>query len=87
MPIARSLLKPSVVQTGPGLQERKRKQAHYYNQGATELAQLKPGQIVCFHPPGSKTWVKVQVDKQVDIRSCNVRTEDGCKYRRNRQAI
>ena len=63
VPVARSLLKPSVVQTGPGLQERKRKQARYYNRGATELAELKPGQIVRFRPPGSTTRVKAQVDK------------------------
>ena len=67
MPIARSLLKPSVVQIGPVLQERKRKQARYYNQGAIELAELKPRQIVRFHPLGLKTWEKAQVDKQVDI--------------------
>ena len=63
MPVARSLLKPSVVQTEPGLQERKRKQARYYNRGATELTDLKPGQIVRFRPPESKTWAKAQVDK------------------------
>ena len=67
MPVARSLLKPSVVQTGPGLQEGKRKQTRYYIRGATELAELKPGQIVRFRPPGSRTWVKAQVDKQADI--------------------
>ena len=65
--IARSLLKPSVVQTGPGLQEGKRKQTRYYNRGATELAELKSGQIVRFRPPGSRTWVKAQVNKQADI--------------------
>ena len=63
MPIARSLLKHSGVQTGPGLQERKRKQARYYNQEATELADLKPGQTVRFCSPGWKTSVKDQVDK------------------------
>ena len=85
--IARSLLKPSVVQTRPGLQEGKRKQTRYYNRGATELAELKPEQIVRFRPPGSRTWVKAQVDKHADICSYSVRTEDGRKYRRNRRAI
>ena len=47
------------------------KQARYCNRGTVELAELKPGQFVWFRPYGSKRWVKVQVERHVDIRSCN----------------
>ena len=35
----------------------------------------------------AKRWVKAQVEKQVDVRSYAVRTEDGRQYRRNRKNL
>ena len=35
----------------------------------------------------AKRWVKAQVEKQVDMRSYAVRTEDGRQYRRNRKHL
>ena len=35
----------------------------------------------------SKRWAKATVDKEVDIRSYQVRTEDGRTYRRNRRHL
>jgi hypothetical protein len=52
VPISKSLLEQAVPSTKHELEKRKQKQAHYYNRGAVELAELKPGQIVKFRPPG-----------------------------------
>ena len=35
----------------------------------------------------SKRWAKATVDKEIDIRSYQVRTEDGRSYRRNRRHL
>ena len=35
----------------------------------------------------AKRWVKAQVEKQVDVRSYAVRTEDGRQYKRNRKHL
>ena len=35
----------------------------------------------------AKRWVKAQVEKQVDVRSYAVRTEDGRQYRQNRKHL
>ena len=37
--------------------------------------------------PDSKEWIKAAVDKEVDIRSYQARTEDGRTYRRNRRHL
>jgi transposase InsO family protein len=87
VPISKSLLEPAVPSTKRELEKRKQKQAHYYNRGAVELAELKPGQIVKFRPPGSNKWVSARVDRQIDIRCYNIRTEDGRKFRRNRRQL
>ena len=36
---------------------------------------------------GKKTWTKAQVEKQVDVRSYAVRTEDGRLFQRNRRHL
>lgn len=87
VPTSKKLLKPAVVSTKTELEKRKMKQAYYYNKSAVELTQLIPGQIVKFQPPGSKKWVSAKVDRQVDVRSYNIRTEDGRQYRRNRRHL
>lgn len=56
----------------------------------TELpkSRLKPGDVVRVKlRPDSKEWTKATVDKEVDIRSYQVSTEDGRIYRRNRRHL
>ena len=87
VPTSKKLLKPAVASVKKELEKRKLKQAHYYNKSAVELTELLPGQIVKFQPPGSKKWISAKVDRQVNIRSYNIRTEDGRQYRRNRRQL
>ena len=89
LPTSSRLLVPETVQGVPHkLKERKAKQTYYYNRGAKELSKLEPGVVVCVKPDrDSKRWAKATVDKEVDIRSYQVRTEDGRTYRRNRRHL
>lgn len=62
------------------LKERKVKQVYYYDRGVKELNRLKFGDVVCVKLRFNlKEWIRVVVDKEVDIRLL----EDGCIYRRN----
>ena len=66
--------------------ERKAKQAYYYDRTAKELDRLKPADVVRVRlRPDSREWTKAAIDKEVDVRSYQVRTEDGRVYRRNRR--
>ena len=72
------------------LYERKEIQAKYFNKGSKELPSLQKGEIVRMKPKAHdhvKRWVKAQVEKQVDMRSYAVRTEDSRQYRRNRKHL
>ena len=64
----------------------------YYNRGAKELDELHPGDRVHIQPQRSqlgkkKEWTPAKVEEKVDIRSYQVRTEDGRVYRRNRRHL
>ena len=51
---------------------------------------MQEGEVVRMTPKAHnnvKRWVKAQVEKQVDVRSFAVRTEDGRQYRRNRKHL
>ena len=89
LPTSSRLLVPGSVHGVPHkLKERKAKQAYYYDRGAKELNRLKPGDVVRVRlRPNSKEWTRAAVDKEVDIRSYQVRTEDGRTYRRNRRHL
>ena len=91
LPTATRLLEPEPVkQVRDKLYERKEIQAKYFNKGSKELPSLQEGEIVRMKPKAhdhAKTWVKAQVEKQVDVRSYAVRTEDGRQYRRNRKHL
>ena len=68
------------------------KQSLQYNKGAKELEELRPGDIVRLQPQKSKfgkktDWTQARVEGKVDIRSYQVRTEDGRVYRRNRRHL
>ena len=43
--------------------------------------------MVMFKAPRSNKWVKATVNNQVDIRSYQIRTEDGRVFRRNRRHL
>ena len=91
LPTASRLLEPeSVKQVRDKLYERKEIQAKYFNKGSKELPSLQEGEIVRMKPKAhdhAKRWVKAQVEKQVDVRSYTVRTEDGRQYRQNRKHL
>ena len=71
--------------------EQKSKQAYYYNKSTKELPELKEGDLVRIKPlkvtEKRKPWLQAQVEVKVNIRSYQVRTEDGRVYRRNRQHL
>ena len=94
----RTLLPTTSYQLKPKVQEdvkeelfkQKSKQAKYYNQNTKELPPLQTGEVVRVAPkPGDRErkWFKARVEDQVDIRSYEVRTEDGRLYRRNRRHL
>ena len=60
----------------------------YYNRGAKVLQPLQEGDVVRVRPFNRRSkWFKARVDQHVDVRSYNVRTEDGRLYRRNRSHL
>ena len=91
LPTTSYLLKPKVQEdVKEKLLKQKSKQAKYYNQNTKELPPLQTGEVVRVAPkPGDRErkWFKAQVEDQVDIRSYEVRTEDGRLYRRNRRHL
>ena len=89
IPTSSELLKPKIVEYVPGkLFNRKQLQAKYYNISAKELPPLNNGEVVRAKPTDkSSRWYKARVEKQVDVRSYDVRTEDGRIFRRNRRHI
>ena len=89
VPTSSRPLVPEAVHGVPHkLKERKDKQVYYYERVAKELDRLKPGDVVRVKlRPDSKEWTKAGVDKEVDIRSYQVRIEDGRIYRRNRRHL
>ena len=79
IPATSELLKQKLVDDIPGkLLKKKKLQAKYYNYGAKELPHLSNGEVVRVKPTGrSSQWHKAQVKQQVDVRSYEVRMEDG----------
>jgi len=65
----------------------KERQADTYNKGAKDLSELKSGDTVRLIPPRSLTneAVKGKVNQPVAMRSYEVITEYGARYRRNRR--
>ena len=92
LPTSSRLLKPKIPEdVDQKLKLQKAKQSINYNQGARELDDLHPEDIVRLQPLGSigkdKQWAQARVEAQVDIRSYQVRTEDGRVFRRNRKHL
>ena len=93
LPTSNQLLKPKIpVNVDQKLKLQKAKQSEYYNKGTKELEELRSGDIVRIQPQKSqfgkkKEWTRARVKGKVDIRSYQVRTEDGRAYRRNRRHL
>ncbi|KAL3854889.1 hypothetical protein ACJMK2_014125 [Sinanodonta woodiana] len=78
----------SLESTRAKLLENKRKQKKYYNRSSKELQPLHNGDVVRVKPKDKHSpWRKGVVERQLDIRSYKIRTEDGCMYRRNRKHL
>jgi len=62
------------------LEQRKQRQAQYYNRGAIDLDQLKRGDTVRMKPfqLGKREWQKGIVRKRLDERSYEVETPHNC---------
>ena len=90
LPTSNQLLKPKLLEeVSQKLKLQKAKESLYYNKGAKELEELRPGGIVRLQPSTSQTgkkkdWTQARVKGKVDIRSYQVRTEDGRVFGRNR---
>ncbi|XP_068670942.1 uncharacterized protein [Montipora foliosa] len=93
LPTAEVLLKPQSTdtrETRDQILKRKAKQTYHYNQHAKELPTLLEGETVRVAPqPGNRSqkWFKAVVQDQTDVRSYNVRTQDGGMFRRNRRHL
>nr|XP_002738307.1 PREDICTED: uncharacterized protein K02A2.6-like [Saccoglossus kowalevskii] len=90
LPTTAKLLKPSVVRNvGKQIKKNKAKQAYYYNKGAKDVQTLQQGDTVRIMPTAisDKEWKKAEVNKQVNIRSYEVTTEEGRILRRNRKHL
>ena len=91
LPTSKELLEPQLVgDVRERKLQRKEVQTRYFNRKVKELPSLDEGDVVRMKPQvsnGKKTWTKAQVEKQVDVRSYAVRTEDGRLFRRNRRHL
>ena len=68
----------------------KESQTKYFNQNTKEFKPLQTGEVVrVVRKPfdRDKRWFKARVEGQLDIRSDEVRTEDGRVHRRNRRHL
>ena len=71
------------------LKRRQETQKKYYDQHATELPPLQPGEVVRVQPTdqGAHSWKKARVEKCVAQRSYEILTEEGQRLRRNRRHL
>nr|XP_022296799.1 uncharacterized protein K02A2.6-like [Crassostrea virginica] len=89
LPVSENLLRPRYAEkVKENLHYRKGRETHYYNKSCKELPELHEGDVVRVRPKGNeKSWKKAIVQGQVDIRSYNIRTEEGREYRKNRRHL
>ena len=89
LPMSNRLLTPAIP-TGvyKSQKDNEAKQAFYYDKTAKDLKALSDGDAVRLKPQDTgKKFIKAKVEKQVDIRSYRVKTEDGIVFRRNRKHL
>ena len=90
LPTTANLLKPQIpVDVLQELATRQANQAHYYNKTAKDLPRLQPGQAVHIQPLNAydHKWKPATVQRQINIRSYDVTTEDGQLLHRNRKHL
>ena len=89
LPTSDMLLKPKTVRhMQKKLEGRKNREKFYYDRGAKDLKELRPGDVVRIKiQDKDKEWVKAKVAEKVNPRSYKARTEDGMSYRRNRRHV
>ena len=89
LPMSNRLLKPEIP-TGVYKSQKanQAKQAFYYDKTAKDLKPRSDGDVVTLKPRDTdKKFIKAKVEKQVDIRSYQVKTEDGRVFWRNRKDL
>ena len=76
------LLKPEIrTRVYKSQKANQAKQAFYYDTTAKDLKPLSDGDVVRVKPQDTdKKFIKAKVEKQVDIRSYRVKTEDGREF-------
>ena len=89
LPTTNKLLKPKITtHVKKEMTVRKNKQKQYYDRNTKSLNDLEKGDIVRNRPQGrDNEWKKGIVEEKVNIKSYNVKTEDGGIYRRNRRHL
>lgn len=89
LPLSDKLLKPlSVPQVTEQLKARKRRQKKYYDRGTKELRGLNAGEpVYVLLNKEHSTWTPATIIQQVGIRSYELLTDDGKRFRRNRNHI
>ena len=82
LPTTNKLLKPKITtHVKKEMTVRKNKQKQYYDRNAKSLSDLEKGDIVRIRPQGrDNEWKKGIVEEKVNIKSYNVKTEDGGIY-------
>ena len=89
LPMHTELLKPALNDNVQNeLKETKNREKEYFDRKAKDLAELSPGEIVRIQPDQKGcNWRKAKVIQHLGNRSYLVETEDGRRYRRNRQHL
>ena len=89
LPTKEALLKPKLNTNVTKKQEQKQqKQGHFYNKGAQELSQLKPGDVSCSTRQVQKELAESSYQEDpVAPSSYEITTETGVILRRNRRHL
>ncbi len=86
--IDRALNHQSMKNYKPDIDKRKARAASYHTEKRS-LPVLEPGQKTAIQPiaPNNHTWTQGTVQKQIDARSYEVKTDAGAILRRNRKML
>jgi len=89
LPLSDKLLKPvSPPHVKTQLEAQKTRQKKYYDRGTKELRGLKVGEpVFVLLNKEHNTWMPATIVQQVGIRSYELLTDDGKRFRRNRNHI
>ena len=89
LPTRGNLLSPQIVENvNKKITESKARQAHYYNRGAKDMENLRPGDTVRIKPAKyHNEWKLGEVKRQVATRSYEIVDENNSTLRRNRSFL